>query len=73
MPDEHDDEMALVQKEIEQAGEALRKALRERIDARGENSFAVASFDAAVIAAKNALTDAEIKLRKIYEAKDDGG
>jgi outer membrane protein TolC len=67
------DEMALVQQEIEQADEALRKAMRERVAARGGDSLAVASFEAAVTAAKNALTDAEIKLRKLYESKDDGG
>jgi hypothetical protein len=67
-----EDEIALAEKEIAQAREALKQAARERIAARGSGSETVSAFEAAVIAAKNALTDAEINLRRIYEAKDDG-
>jgi len=66
------DEMSLVEQEIEQANAALAKAVRERRAAKGDGPL-VAALEAAVVAARNALTDAEVKLRKLYESKDDGG
>jgi len=66
------DEMALVQREIEQANEALAKAVRERKSAKGSDSTTVAVIEAAIISAKSELTAAEVKLRLIYERKDDG-
>ena len=65
-------EMSLVEQEIEQANAALAKAVRERRGAKGDGPL-VAALEAAVVAARNALTDAEVKLRKLYESKDDGG
>jgi hypothetical protein len=64
-------EISLAQHEIGQAHAAVTKAVRER-RAVGRGSPLTATSDAAVIAAKKALNDAEIKLRHLYENRDDG-
>ena len=68
---ELEDEMAHAQHDIELANAAVQKAVRERRSAKGDSPL-VPSLEAAVINAKNALTDAEVRLRKLYESKDDG-
>jgi hypothetical protein len=62
--------MAIAQQEIEQANGALQKAVRERRAAKSDSPM-VAALEAAIVAARNALTDAEVKLRRLYESKDD--
>lgn len=65
-------EINLAQQEIGQAHAAVTKAVRDR-RAVGRGSPLTATSDAAVSAAKKALNDAEIKLRHLYESRDDGG
>jgi hypothetical protein len=65
------DEVALVQDEIAKAVEALAKVTRERREANRDSPM-VHTLNAAIAEAKQALNNAEIKLRRVYEAKDDG-
>lgn len=67
------DEMTLAQQEIERAHTELLKASNDRKAAKGSDSLTVAKFEAAVNAAKKSLSAAEVRLRRIYESKDDGG
>jgi hypothetical protein len=62
-------ELVQAQYAVRQADEALAKAKEDRRAAKSDDP-AQASLNAAVDAAKQALTDAEVKLRRIYEAKD---
>jgi hypothetical protein len=64
------DEIELLQVEIEKANAAIAKALRER-RAINKDSPLVADFNATVAAARQALLDVEVKLRKLYESKGD--
>ena len=60
------DEIALVQAEIAKAVEALAKVTRER-RAANRDSPLVETLNTAIAEAKQALSAAEIKLRRIYE------
>ena len=71
MADEQPDEIALVQTEIAKAVEALAKVTRDR-RAANRDSPLLESLNAAITEAKKAINAAEIKLRRLYEAKDDG-
>jgi len=71
MADELQDEIALVQDEIAKAVEALAKVTRDR-RAANRDSPLVDTLNAAIAEAKKAINDAEVKLRKLYESKDDG-
>jgi predicted nucleic acid-binding Zn-ribbon protein len=69
--------MADVQNEIEQleieikkASEAIAKAVKDRRAANKDSPLA-AELNAAIVAARQALNDVEVKLRKLYESKDD--
>jgi hypothetical protein len=64
-------EINLAQQEIGLAHAAVTKAVCER-RAVGRGSPFTARSDAAVNAAKKSLNDAEVKLRRLYESKDDG-
>jgi uncharacterized coiled-coil protein SlyX len=64
------DEIELLQNEIQKANELIAKAVRER-RAANKNSPLAAELNAAVAAARKALNDVEVKLRKLYESKDD--
>jgi len=66
-----EEEIALAQQEIAKAKEALATAVRER-RAATVDGHVIGTLDAAVSAAKAALNDAEVNLRRIYERKDDG-
>ena len=64
------DEIELLQLDIEKANAAIAKALRDR-RAVNKDSPLVADCNAAVVAARQALSTVEIKLRKLYESKED--
>jgi hypothetical protein len=64
------DEIELLQTELRNANAAIEKALRER-RAINKDSPLAADFNAAVAAARAALTAVEVKLRKLYESKSD--
>jgi hypothetical protein len=64
------DEIELLQIEIRSANEAIAKAIRER-RALNKDSPLIADFNAAVAAARQALLTVEVKLRTLYESKDD--
>jgi hypothetical protein len=63
-------EIELLQIEIQNANEAIAKAVRDR-RALNKDSPLIADFNAAVVAARQALLDVEVKLRKLYESKSD--
>jgi glutathione S-transferase len=69
MPDVQD-EIEALQVEIAKANAVIAKALRER-RALSKDSPLVADCNAAVAAARQALAVVEIKLRALYESKDD--
>jgi len=71
MAEEQQDEIALVQAEIARAVEALAKVTRERRETNRDSPL-LESLNAAITEAKTAISAAEIKLRRLYEAKDDG-
>ena len=64
------DEIELLQIEIEKANAVIAKAVRDR-RAVNKDSPLVADFNAAVAAARQALNAVEVRLRKLYESKDD--
>jgi hypothetical protein len=64
------DEIELLQSDIAKANAAIDKAVRER-RAINKDSPLVADFNAAVVAARQALNAVEVKLRKLYESKGD--
>jgi len=64
------DEIELLQVEIDKANAAITKALKDR-RAVNKDSPLVADCNAAVVAARQALTAVEVKLRKLYESKED--
>ncbi len=63
-------QIELLQMDLEKANAAITKAVRER---RGINkdSPLIADFEAAVVAARQSLSAVELKLRALYESKDD--
>jgi len=61
-------EIELLQIEITKANAAIAKALRDR-RAVNKDSPLIADLNAAVVAARQSLTDVEVKLRKLYESK----
>ena len=63
-------EIELLQIEIANANAAIAKALRER-RAVNKDSPLVADLNAAVSAARQSLNLVEVKLRKLYESKED--
>lgn len=64
-------EIESLQTEIESANLAIREALRKRKELAKDSPF-VAELNDAVVAARNALTAVEVKIRKLYESKDHG-
>ena len=64
------DEIALLQVEIQAANAAITKATTSR-RALAKDSPLVADANAAVTAARQALAAVEIKMRALYESKDD--
>jgi hypothetical protein len=64
------DEIELLQIEIGKANAAIEKAVRDR-RAVNKDSPLVADLNAAIVAARQALTAVEVKLRKLYESKSD--
>jgi hypothetical protein len=64
------DEIELLQIDISKANAAIDKAVRER-RAINKDSPLVADFNAAVVAARQALNAVEVKLRTLYESKGD--
>jgi len=64
------DEIELLQIEIAKANAAIAKAVRDR-RAVNKDSPLVTDFNAAVVAARQALVAVEVKLRKLYESKAD--
>ena len=60
----------LLQVEIEKANAAIAKAVRERREV-AKDSPLVNDFNAAVTAARQALLTVEVRLRKLYESKED--
>jgi len=64
------DEIELLQIEIQKANAVIVKAIRDR-RAVNKDSPLVADFNAAVAAARQALNAVEVKLRKLYESKED--
>jgi hypothetical protein len=60
----------LLQADIEKANAAIAKAVRDR-RAVNKDSPMVADFTAAITAARQALLELEVQLRKLYESKDD--
>jgi len=64
------DEIALLQIESLKANAEIAKAIRER-RAMNKDSPLIADCNAAVSAARQALADVEVKLRKLYESKSD--
>jgi hypothetical protein len=63
-------EIVLLQAEIVKANEVIAEALRKR-KAINKDSPLVNDLNAAVTAARQALTNVEIKLRQLYESKSD--
>lgn len=63
-------QIELLQVEILAAQEVITKAVKDR-RAIGKDSPLVADANAAVTAAREALAVVEIKLRALYESKDD--
>jgi hypothetical protein len=61
-------EIELLQVEIEKANAAIAKAVRDR-RALNKDSPLIADFNAAVVAARQALASVEAKLRVLYESK----
>jgi hypothetical protein len=64
------DQIELLQIDIKNANDAVTKAVKER-RAINKDSPLAADYGAAVTAAKKALVDAEVKLRALYESKED--
>jgi len=63
-------EIDLLQVEIQRANSAITEALRKRKEL-AKDSPLLPDFNAAVVAARLALTEVEVKIRKLYESKDD--
>ena len=63
-------EIVLLQAEIVKANEVIAEALRKR-KAINKDSPLVNDLNAAVTAARQSLTNVEIKLRQLYESKSD--
>jgi hypothetical protein len=62
-------EIELLQAEIAKANEVIAKAVRER-KALAKESPLIDDFNAAVVAARQALLNVEVRLRQLYESKD---
>ena len=63
-------EIVLLQAEIVKANEVIAEAQRKR-KAINKDSPLVNDLNAAVTAARQSLTNVEIKLRQLYESKSD--
>jgi len=63
-------EIELLQIEIAKANAEIAKALRER-RAVAKDSPLVTDLNAAVVAARQSLVGVEVRLRKLYESKDE--
>ena len=68
--DDVQEKIALLQIDIDKANAAIAKAVRDR-RAVDKNSPLVAEFTAAITTARQALLDLEVKLRALYESKED--
>jgi len=68
--DDVQDQIELLQIEITRANAAITKAVSDR-RAVSKDSPLVADLNAAIVAAREALTAVEVKLRKLYESKSD--
>ena len=68
--DDIEDEIESLQVEINKAKEVLEKAVRDRRALRNESPLRDDCV-AAVVTARKALAAVEIKLRMLYESKDD--
>jgi len=68
--DNIEDQIELLQVEIRNAQDVISKAVSKR-RAIGKDSPLTADANAAVVAAREALAVVEIKLRAIYESKED--
>ena len=64
------DEIELLQIEIQKANVTIANAISKR-RAANKDSPLVADLNAAIAAAKQSLAAVEIKLRAVYERKDD--
>jgi hypothetical protein len=64
------DEIELLRSEIQQANDTINAAITKR-RAIEKDSPLIADANAAVAAARQALAAVEIKLRALYESKDD--
>jgi len=64
------DEIELLQIEIQKANAVIAEALRRR-KAVAKDSTLAGECNAAVVAAREALAKVEIKLRALYESKED--
>jgi hypothetical protein len=62
-------EIELLQAEIAKANEVIAKAVRDR-KALAKDSPLIIDFNAAVVAARQALLNVEVRLRQLYESKD---
>ena len=60
----------LLQLEIEKANAAIAKAVRERREI-AKDSPLIGDFNAAVTAARQALLTVEVRLRQLYESKEE--
>jgi len=56
--------------EIKKASEAIAKAVKDRRAANKDSPLTL-ELNIAIVAARQALNDVEVKMRKLYESKDD--
>ena len=68
--DDVEHKIVLLQVDIDKANAAIAKAVRDR-RALNKDSPLVNDFTAAIATARQALSDLEIKLRALYESKDE--
>jgi hypothetical protein len=66
------DQISVAHLDVEKAQATVTKAVRERRVAGRGGPFTQIR-DAELSAARKSLSDAEAKLRQLYESKDDGG
>ena len=63
-------EIDALRAEIEKCNAAIAIAVRKRKELPKDSPL-IADFNATVVAAREALTAVEVKVRKLYESKDD--
>jgi hypothetical protein len=63
-------EIEALKGDIQSANAAIAEALRKRKELPKDSPL-VADFNAAVVAARQALTEVEVKIRRLYESKED--